>query len=218
MTSLVRCLCAVAATVTMLAGPTVLDARAQAKVQPGDTVVQVGLGLVRFSKTKVEPDMDPLPAVEQSTTGFGALDSSSAASGIALTSDWVLLGAVSVSSEREAQTDSDDLITTSITAGPVLQYLFLAGDLRPYVQATVLGVYLATSQGDQKTHSLAFGFGGGIGLHWFAGQDVSISPNLDVAGVLGSSTIDLGAPGFRSIDADLTNFTIELGLDLVAWL
>lgn len=88
--------------------------------------------------------------------------------------------------------------------------------MRPFLLASAGIISTSSDTGDIEISSTLFGVTGGVGIHWFATESVSLSPTLSVGYSFGDTRVESDA--FPAAEGDATIFSIGVGVMLAAWL
>lgn len=192
-----------------------LASTAQAQNIEGKTQIGLGLGLASYIKTTSSADLPGVDDVEVTTTGFGTLESSTIRLGYGVRDDVVLSIDVSASLQTQSQDDTDQITATTISLAPTASYVFSGATVRPFLLGSVGIIAASTESGDVESSTTVFGFSGGIGLHWFATESVSLSPTLTAGYFFGSTEVEAGGP---AVEGDANVLIVGLGVMLAAWL
>jgi hypothetical protein len=122
---------------------------------------------------------------------------------------------LSASLQTQSQDDTEDATVTALSLAPVASYVFPGSSVRPFLLGSVGVITASTESGDIESSTTVFGLTGGVGIHWFATESVSLSPTLSVGYFFGSTNVEGNG---TEIEGDAKVLTVSLGFMLAAWL
>ncbi len=203
-----------------LAGLAFLDpASARAQEVDGAFRFQLSSDVFATEKLTITPKEDLRGEVEGTWTGLTLGSGIGASLGFAANENLVLALNLGMSSETTTIDDFDQKEErTIVRLLPRAEWLFGSGAARPYLLGTMGMRSVSTTSGDWESTSSGFVYGAGFGVHLFAAEHVTFSPEIAFLGMSGSGTIPgETTSGMESIDTDETGFRVQVGFSLGGW-
>ncbi len=194
-------------------------AAAQAQEVDGAFRFQLSSDVFATEKLTITPKEGDGDEIEGSWSGMTLGSGIGASLGFAANESLVLALNLGMSTETTTIDDLDQKEErTIVRLLPRAEYLFGSGTVRPYLLGTMGMRSVSTTSGDWESTSSGFVYGAGFGVHVFAAEHITFSPEIALLGMSGSGSIP-GATtsGIETIDTDESGFRFQIGFSLGGW-